>query len=764
MEGQIFIEGEINPELTANVKRQLANNSLAQSFAIHISSPGGSVYDGYKIFHAIKDAANNPDGSKKPIRAVIEGEAQSMATFIACVADKGAIEIANPSIYMIHNPSQQVGGDAESLRSGAEELTMIENEMAQVYADRTGLPIDEVKIMMKKETRMTASKAVQLKFADKISTHLRAVAHGKIMTKKKNPVSVIAEALKEAFGGNEPTAIDLPLQDGTVLTSDAQNEDTINGSSVMISGAVAPDGDYTTTTGMVITVKGGKVVNVVDPTDAKGETPEQKAARLEAELNALKAKQAAPPAQVAETAEQKAARLEAEIAAMKAEKEAAAADEKKAIAEALAEVEKLKKKTIGNAAPPAQGTTPMRTPIGFKPSGPNALGLDATRTFIANDPSMAWLKQRYPVGYFNNYEWGGPQATSIVETNFPFTYPGILTDELLFKPTLSSPALSDLFTIDQGISFQKQYNVIPGLSKILKPYTGCGASNSNGNRVQIGTATLSTKEFRMQEKWCKDDFTQQLTGIYNNLAQDWLKTGEKSFDPANTPMDSVIMDVLVDALRRDVFIRATMAAGNSSSADFNQIDGLWDRLIDSSGQSNYCVVRANSSLYGGSALGTGTLAAGIALTNLELVYSKSNDLLKEQFDRAAFWVTGSVYDNYVQSLVGNGQVSANQFINLTEGTGGKTTWGGGIKYKGIPIYPVRLWDSSLADSNNPLNATTRHLILLTVKQNHYLGLENGADLNNIFSWYENKDSARYYRSDMKMGYQYMHCDLQTIAY
>jgi len=77
---------------------------------------------------------------------------------------------------------------------------------------------------------------------------------------------------------------------------------------------------------------------------------------------------------------------------------------------------------------------------------------------------------------------------------------------------------------------------------------------------------------------------------------------------------------------------------------------------------------------------------------------------------------------------------------------------------------VNLWDVWLQDSNNPLYATTRHLILLTTKANHILGVEQGADLNKIEGWYERKDRKFYYEADMKMGYNYLHCDLQTIMY
>ena len=196
-----------------------------------------------------------------------------------------------------------------------------------------------------------------------------------------------------------------------------------------------------------------------------------------------------------------------------------------------------------------------------------------------------------------------------------------------------------------------------------------------------------------------------------------------------------------------------MAASNSSDADYNQIDGLWDRLIDSGGASNYCVRRA------GTALGTAALSSGNALTHLETAYAASNLLLKQFIaeGKATYWVTQSIWDNLYNSYIGNGQVTEAQFANLQTGL---TT----LKYKGIPVRPVALWDDFLTESDNPLFGTVSHLILLTVKENHILGVESSGDLNKIESWYEMKDRKRYYRADMKFGYQYLHCDLQTIMY
>lgn len=340
---------------------------------------------------------------------------------------------------------------------------------------------------------------------------------------------------------------------------------------------------------------------------------------------------------------------------------------------------------------------------------------------------------------------------SALETNFSYTYPGILSTEVSFKPTEDTPALSDIFTIDQGISFRKRYNLLTQLSKIVKPYNGC-ARTFTGSQ-DITDTVVETKEFSVALEWCKDDFTNQLASSYNFLAQEWLKTGNQSFNPEGTPVASIISQLIEDAVRRDIFRRVMFADQASASADWNTIDGLWTRLIDTSGGSNYCVRRVS-----GTSLGTADLAAGEALATLEAAHIQSSNLLKQvPNSQKKFFVTGSIYDNYYNSLVGVGAVTEAAFANQQNGMARLT-------FKGIEVVPVRFWDTLLDDSTNPLASTTKHLVLYTTKANHILGVENGADLNKIEGWYDRKDRKYYFEGDMKFGYNYLHCDLQTIAY
>jgi ATP-dependent Clp protease protease subunit len=733
-ESHIWIDEKITPDTYAMVKTRLAESAGASKIILHIASPGGSVYAGYNIYNALKL-------SGKEIETIIEGEAQSMATFIA-LAGK-TIRICNPSVFMIHNPSSGIEGTSDQMIQGANELITIENAMSEAYAAKTGLPQDKVREMMKKTTVLNAQQAKDLGFADEVlGSYMQAVALGQTIKKtmeKKTNTNILSKIISMAANalGEGPTAVDLPLQDGTMLTVDSQDNNYV-GKPATIAGQPA-NGQYVLMDGSTINCVNGVVTEVM----AKAATPAPSPPPTPAP---------APVPAPNQTAEQQLAAANAELLKLKAEKQAIETAkleaEKKAVTSAQAlgeikkEVEALKTQEIGDQAPPSKGSEPLMIGKGT----PNAQAKEQTMSFLMEH--MSWLKQYYKPEEIEKYA-SGPNMVSILETSFNYTYPGILTTEIFYKPTLQAPALSDIFTIDQGISFRKKYNLVTQLDKILVPYTGC-TRTFNGNRQLITNTTVETKEFQVSESWCKDDFTSQLTGAYNNLAQEWLKSGNRSFDPSGIFINTIIDKILADALQRDVFRRVSFAAGNSSDSDYNQIDGLWDRLIDSSGASNYCVRRS------GSSLGIGTLSAGNALTYLEANYADSNILLKNAPGKK-FFVTRSIWDNYYNSLIGTGAVTEQAFENLQKGL---TT----LTYKGIPVIPVDLWDVFLAESDNPLFAITRHLILLTVKENHILGVEQGSDLNKIEGWYERKDRKFYYESDMKFGYNYLHCDLQTITY
>lgn len=336
-------------------------------------------------------------------------------------------------------------------------------------------------------------------------------------------------------------------------------------------------------------------------------------------------------------------------------------------------------------------------------------------------------------------------------TNFNFTFPGQLNTEIFLKPSEDTPAISDLAIVDQNIFFKKQYNTLNQISNIEEPYESCGASYDSLTAA-INNVTLEVKPFQIRKSWCLDEFV-QLGIVSNHLAEAWVKPGVDQFDPTGTQIASIMENLVLDAQRRDAFRRISFGDQASASASYNQIDGIWTRLIDTSGGSNYCVRRAT-----GTSLGTADLSAGEALSVLEAVYAQSSNLLKAvPIGKKKFFVTLSIWDNYYNSLIGTGAVTEQAFTNTQNGL---VT----LKYKGIDVVPVPYWDTLLQESTNPLNATTRHLVLYTTKENHRVGVQRGADLNKIEGQYDWLNEKFYIKGNMMYGYQYLHCDFQTIAY
>ena len=754
IEGHIYTEGVVKRDYPETLKKQIAALSPEVEVIIHhISSPGGDVYAAWKALPELMKIG-------KPVKSMIEGEASSIASWIA-VAPAYEVEATDPSTAMIHEPFFPEGIQSslgvDDLEVAKEELSQIRQSMAEAYAKKSGRPVDEWLSIMKKNTRMTANMLKAHGLVDKITPieprRIAAEVIEEFKTEIKNLTTEVMNFFKRTAPAANATAVDLPVKGGKMLHVESENGDLV-GKTATVDGQPA-NGSYPLEDGRSIVCVSGLVqsVETLTPAPAPEETAQQKIQNLEAQLQAMKAAEAAKTA-----AEEQAKKLAAE----QAEKDKVAAELKEKeikIAAMAKELEELKKADITDAAKPFKGE--FSTPSAI--ATPKAVALQresiyATRTFIADN--MQWLEQYYPGGKykdgtrFMDYRTGSPNAVSILETNLSYTWPGVLSMDLFFKPTLSSPAISDIFTVDQGAADKKQYHIVPPMNKVLKPYTGCGQAVT-GSSFDITSKPIQLKPFEMYEGWCKDDFTNQLTGSYNVLAQEWLKTGTESFDPAGTPIDRMIVAALKDALRRDIFRRISFGDTTSSSADWNQIDGMWQSLIDQSGASNYCVYRQ------GAALGTGALAADTALTYFKGIYNNSSNLLKEyaiDSGRGQFLVTRSIWENYYDSLVDKGSVSEAEYLNLINGIKRLT-------YKGIPVIPVTIWDDFLADSTNPLFSTTRHLIAFTLKDNHILGVENTGDLNKIDSWFEKKDNKRYYRSNLTLGFLgAIHCELTTISY
>ena len=77
---------------------------------------------------------------------------------------------------------------------------------------------------------------------------------------------------------------------------------------------------------------------------------------------------------------------------------------------------------------------------------------------------------------------------SIVGVNFDYTYNGVLSRDVLFKPSVGTPAIGDLMTVRQFARYKERIPLVGNLEKQVKAYASCGRSFTDG--IDITNQTL----------------------------------------------------------------------------------------------------------------------------------------------------------------------------------------------------------------------------------------------------------------------------------
>ena len=143
---------------------------------VEINSPGGNVWDGLSIYNMLR-------GRQAPVTTRVVGIAASISSIIALAGD--TVEMAEASLFMIHDPSGMVAGTSEDMRKMADALDQHAEVLAGIYAKATGKPTSQIRAAMKAETWFTAQEAIQFGLAHRATEQLAMAAcwHPRAVTK-----------------------------------------------------------------------------------------------------------------------------------------------------------------------------------------------------------------------------------------------------------------------------------------------------------------------------------------------------------------------------------------------------------------------------------------------------------------------------------------------------------------------------------------------------------------------------------------------------
>jgi len=156
----ILIYGEIGWDVTASSVREQLDRAEGEDVTVHIDSPGGDAYEGLAMMNALRLYPGE-------ITTRIEGMAASAASIVAAGAG-GRVEILKHAEIMVHEAWVFTSGNADDMVKTAQDLERVSENIATVYADRTGKTVEECREAMRAETWFTAEEAVAFGLADEV--------------------------------------------------------------------------------------------------------------------------------------------------------------------------------------------------------------------------------------------------------------------------------------------------------------------------------------------------------------------------------------------------------------------------------------------------------------------------------------------------------------------------------------------------------------------------------------------------------------------
>lgn len=162
---------------------------------LRINSPGGNVFQATAIYNALVR-------HRAVVDVTVDGIAASAASFIAQAGD--TVTMGRGSTMMIHDASGGCLGTPADMREMATVLDTVSDNIAGIYADRTGTPAETWRETMRcGDTWYNAEQAVEAGLADMV-----APAPTRERDQAPEPTDRAPEMAAPADGPTTPTTTD----------------------------------------------------------------------------------------------------------------------------------------------------------------------------------------------------------------------------------------------------------------------------------------------------------------------------------------------------------------------------------------------------------------------------------------------------------------------------------------------------------------------------------------------------------------------------
>jgi ATP-dependent Clp protease, protease subunit len=160
----VFLVGPVNDQSANVVVAQLLfleSENPDKDIFFYINSPGGSVSAGMSIYDTMQFIKPN-------VSTLCMGMAASMGAFLLAAGAKGKRMALPNSRIMIHQPSGGAQGQATDIEIQAREILKLRESLNGILAERTGQPIEKIRLDSERDYFMSASEAKDYGLVDQV--------------------------------------------------------------------------------------------------------------------------------------------------------------------------------------------------------------------------------------------------------------------------------------------------------------------------------------------------------------------------------------------------------------------------------------------------------------------------------------------------------------------------------------------------------------------------------------------------------------------
>ncbi len=162
----VFLGQQVDDTIANSIAAQmlyLAGQDPDKDIWLYINSPGGSVTAGMAIYDTMQFV-------KPEIATVCLGMGASMGQFLLTAGAPGKRYALPHARILMHQPSAGVQGQASDIAIQAENLIKIKQQMAELIAEHSGQPVEQITADSDRDKWFTAEEARDYGLLDRVIT------------------------------------------------------------------------------------------------------------------------------------------------------------------------------------------------------------------------------------------------------------------------------------------------------------------------------------------------------------------------------------------------------------------------------------------------------------------------------------------------------------------------------------------------------------------------------------------------------------------